>query len=114
MLGDRALATLKRYRGGLTATVLVVVLAVLGQLEPLEYGLLDRFYRLRGPQSPAAPIVIVSIDESSFIELNEQWPFPRAMHARLIDTIAAGGPVAIGVDLILDQPSSRGASDDAA
>jgi adenylate cyclase len=91
-----------------------VTLAVLGLLEPYEHGLLERFFETRGPRPPTAPIVIISIDESSFVELGEQWPFPRAMHARLIDTVAAGQPLAIGMDVIFDQPSSRGPADDAA
>ena len=114
MLGDRALSLLTRYRGGVAAAAVAGTLAVLGGLEPYELGLLERFFELRGARQPVAPIVIVSVEESSFVELNEQWPFPRAMHARLIDTVAAGQPLAIGVDLIFDQPSSRGAADDAA
>jgi adenylate cyclase len=114
MLADRALALLTRYRGGVGAAVVVVALAALGRLEPYELGLLERFFEIRGARAPTAPIVIVSIDESSFVELNQQWPFPRAMHAELIRTVAAGRPLAIGVDLIFDQPSARGPDDDAA
>src|SRR5918996_2401616 len=114
MLGARALAMLTRYRGGVGAAAVAVLLGALALLEPYEQGALERFFETRGPQTPTAPIVIISIDESSFVELNEQWPFPRAMHARVIAAVAAGGPLAIGVDVIFDQPSSRGPSDDAA
>jgi adenylate cyclase len=113
MLGDRALAALTRYRGGVAAAGLVVVLAVLGLLEPFELGLLERFFERRGPRPPTVPIVIISIDETSFVELNQQWPFPRATHARLIRHVAAGQPLAIGVDLIFDHPSARSGRDDA-
>ena len=95
MFGDRALAGLTRYRGGVAAAGLVVVLAVLSLLEPLELGLLERFFERRGPRPPTAPIVIISIDESSFAEMDQQWPFPRATHARLIRHVAAGRPLAI-------------------
>ena len=114
MLGDRARALLTRYRGGAGAAAVAVALAALGQAEPHEQGLLERFFELRGPRPPTAPIVIVSIDESSFVELNQQWPFARATHAALIRAVAAGRPLAIGVDVIFDQPSSRGPADDAA
>jgi adenylate cyclase len=113
MYGGRGLAIVTRYRGGLGAAVLVVAMVGVGLLEPVEYAALDRFFEHRGPRRPVAPIVIVSIDESSFVELNEQWPFPRPMHARLIDTLAAGRPRAIGVDVFFDLPSSRGPRDDA-
>ena len=114
MLADRALALLTRYRGGVGAAAVAIALAALGQLEPYELGLLERFFELRGPRAPTAPIVIVSIDESTFVELNQQWPFARATHAGLIRTLAAGQPLAIGVDVIFDQPSARGPADDAA
>ncbi len=114
MYGGRGLAMVTRYRGGLGAAALVVAMVGVGLLEPVEYAALDKLFEVRGARLPSTPIVIVSIDESSFVELNEQWPFPRAMHARLIDAIAAGKPLAIGVDVIFDQPSSRGPADDEA
>ena len=114
MLGGRALAMLTRHRGGVAAATIAVVVATLGVLEPLEYATLERFFEIRGARRPLAPIVIVSIDEASFVELNMQWPFPRETHARLIETVAAGRPLAIGVDVIFDQPSSRGPRDDEA
>ena len=114
MLGGRTLALLTQYRGGVGAAAVAVALGVLGLLEPYEHGWLERSFELRGPHKPTAPIVIISIDESSFVELNEQWPFARATHARLIATVAAGGPLAIGMDVIFDQPSPQGLSDDAA
>jgi adenylate cyclase len=114
MLGGRMLAMLAPYRGGAAAAALVVTLVALGLVEWLEHRSLAWFFELRGPRPPVAPVVIVSIDESSFVELNEQWPFARATHARLIRMLAAGRPLAIGVDVIFDQPSARGPADDRA
>jgi len=114
MLRGQALALLTRYRAGVGAAAVVVALAVANVLEGLEHGTLGQLFDLRGARAPSAPIVIVSIDESSFADLNEQWPFPRAMHGRLLNRISADGPLAIGIDLIFDVPSARGAADDAA
>jgi adenylate cyclase len=114
MLGGHALALLTRYRGGVGAAAVAAVLALAGVLEGLEHGALAAFFEVRGARAPRAPVVIVSIDESSFADLNEQWPFPRALHARLLDRIAADGPLAIGIDLIFDVPSARGPGDDEA
>jgi len=114
MTGGRGLALVTRYLGGAVAAALVVVLVLLGLLEPLEHWSLARFFELRGARPPVAPVVIVSIDESSIVELGEQWPFPRAMHAQLLRTLAAARPLAIGVDLLFDLPSARGPEDDAA
>jgi adenylate cyclase len=114
MTGGHGLALVTRYAGGLVSAIVVAVLVFLGVLEPLEHWSLARFFEVRGARLPVAPVVIVSIDESSIVELNQQWPFPRAMHARLLRTIAAAKPLAIGVDIIFDLPSSRGPEDDAA
>jgi adenylate cyclase len=113
MPGGRVLAMLAPYRGGAVAAVLVVALAVPGSLEWLEYRALNRLFESRGARQPIAPIVIVAIDESAFAEIAEQWPFARATHAKLVRRLAAGRPLAIGFDVIFDQPSSRGPADDA-
>ena len=114
MTGGRGLALVTRYVGGLVSAIVVVALVFLGVLEPLEHWSLSRFFEVRGARIPVAPVVIVSIDQPSIIELNEQWPFPRAMHARLLRKLAEAKPLAIGIDLIFDTPSSRGPADDAA
>src|SRR6185369_14130004 len=105
---------LMKLMGGVAASVFVVLLVLFGQLESLESWSLDRLFELRGPRKPVAPIVIVSIDEATFQELNTQWPFPRAMHGVLLDKISAGQPLALALDLIFDAPSSRGPADDQA
>jgi len=119
MLGFARLAALGkyvpfRYLPGLFGAVAVALAVAVGALEGLEYWSLEKFFEVRGAVQPRAPIVIVAIDESSFIELNQQWPFPREMHAQLLRKIAADRPLAIGVDLIFDVPSSRGDADDVA
>lgn len=99
---------------GALAAVLVVALSLAGVLERPELGLLNRLFEWRGPRPPAAPIVIVAIDEDSFDELDLTWPFPRALHGRLLDAIAAAEPLAIGVDVLFPEPSPRGPADDEA
>ena len=120
-----------------TVVAAAALTAILLQLmEPFELDALDRMFRLRGPQPPTAPIVIVAIDEDSFDELGEEvpvectaeqtaagtcggmkpkgltWPFPRALHGALLEAIASGKPRVIGVDLIFDAPSTYGEKDD--
>jgi adenylate cyclase len=97
--------------GGLGAALLVVGLSGWGALETLDGWWLSRLYDLRGPRHPTAPIVIVTIDESSINELG-QWPFPRALHGQLIQRISEGTPLVIGYDIIFDTPSGRGPDDD--
>jgi adenylate cyclase len=104
----------RKHLAGLLAGLAVLVLVQFALLDGLEYWSLATLFEWRGPRPAAAPIVIVTVDESTFAELNLQWPFPRAVHGELIARIAAGRPLAIGVDLIFDTPSLRGPEDDEA
>ena len=104
-------------RGGVRALVVALLPTVAllsGSLEELELRTLNAQFHLRGPRPPRTPIVVVSIDEDSFDELNLAWPWPRALHGRLLDLLAQGRPLAIGLDILFVEPSTRGAADDAA
>ena len=115
----RLLGQIRKYLVGILAAAITVTLVLFGHnafvdLELLEYWAYDRLFDLRDERPRAAPIVIVSIDEASFQELNLQWPFPRKLHGELLDRISADGPLAIGLDLIFDAPSRFGSEDDEA
>jgi len=102
---------------GSLAGLAVVVLAAANPLsffEIAELKALDAQFTLRGPREPQSPIVLVTIDEDSFDGLNLAWPWPRAVHAKFLDIVGRGGPVAIGMDILFTEPSSRGPADDAA
>jgi adenylate cyclase len=99
-------------RGALIGLV-VALTSVGGLLDGLERWALNAQFRLRGPLPPRSPIVIVSIGEDSFDELDLAWPWPRALHGEFLDAISRGRPAAVGFDLIFSEPSSRGPEDDA-
>src|SRR5437773_7929421 len=98
------------------ALVGLAVLAGLffGALDDLERLLLNAEFHLRGSLPPVTPIVIITIDEDSFDELDLQWPWPRALHGRLLDILSRGQPAAIGFDVIFAEPSALGPADDRA
>jgi adenylate cyclase len=108
------LDVMRKHLTGILVGLATVMLVTFGWLDGLEYWSLSQLFERRGVRPPAAPIVIVTIDESTFAELDTHWPFPRALHAELLTKLAAGRPYAIGVDLIFDTPSGRGPADDAA
>jgi len=93
---------------------LVAATFLWGRLEKLELVALDEQFELRGTRAPQTPVVIVSIEEDSFDELNLQWPWPRAVHGRFLDVLRAGQPAAIGLDILFSAPSARGPADDEA
>ena len=82
--------------------------------EVAELKALNGQFNLRGPVAPRSPIVIVTVDEDSFDELDLQWPWPRALHGKFLDIVGQGKPAAIGLDIIFSEPSSRGDADDQA
>jgi adenylate cyclase len=102
--------------GSLVGLALVLLAASnpLSFFEIAELKALDAQFTLRGPREPESPIVVVTIDEDSFDGLNLAWPWPRAVHAQFLDVVGRGGPVAIGMDILFTEPSSRGDADDAA
>ena len=102
---------------GSLAGLAVVVLATVNPLrffEIAELKALDAQFSIRGPKTPASPIVVVTIDEDDFDGLNLAWPWPRAMHAKFLDLVGRGNPAAIGMDILFTEPSLHGPSDDVA
>jgi CHASE2 domain-containing sensor protein/signal transduction histidine kinase len=55
------------------------------------------------PQPAREDIIIVAIDDVSLAQLG-RWPWPRELHAQLIDQLSQAQPRAIGLDVILSEP----------
>ena len=51
------------------------------------------------------PIVLVAIDEESLNALKLRWPWPRSLHAKLVERMATGGATVIALDILLAEPS---------
>lgn len=68
-------------------------------LDNLERQTIDLRFSIRGDKAPPKDVVIVKVDDVTFSELNEQWPFPRTLHARLLDQIRKGKPKAVAFDI---------------
>ncbi len=99
---------------GLGIGMAVVLTSAVGLGDVSDLKLLDVYLRLRGPIQHARDVVVVSIGEDSFSELDRAWPWPRAMFAQAIEKIQAAKPKAIGVDILFIEPSVFGPEDDAA
>jgi len=84
------------------ATGFLTFLNLFGGWEQKVY---DDLMFLQGEQNFRDDIVIVGITEEDLAALG-QWPFPRDYHAKLIDNLTKNGAAAIGIDIILSEPSS--------
>lgn len=82
----------------------IVTLIALLRTQSVWQDLSNRSFDLMstvGHPVPAEPgIVLVAIDEPSFSELGMQWPWPRNIHARLIEALRGAGVRAIGFDVL--------------
>jgi adenylate cyclase len=96
------------------ATALGIVAYGTHLLRSLELSTVNTRFSIRGNEKVPKNIVIVGIDSQSFSEVDKQFPFPRAVEAKLLNHIAAGDPKAVGFDVVFSQPSSLGQNDDIA
>lgn len=90
---------------GLIIGLITFLFSLLPVSELFELKGYDLFYLFKKPEHPPDDIVIVAIDEPSFAELEKQWPWPRGLHARLIDTLKKEGASVIGLDILFSEPS---------
>ena len=72
----------------------------------LESDTIDMRFAARSP-STAPEVVVIAIDDKTFSDLRRQWPFPRRLHAAVIDRLAADGARAIAYDVQFTEPTDR-------
>lgn len=65
----------------------------------------------RLPADPA--VVVVAIDDQSLAEIG-RWPWPRAVHAALLERLARAGADVVALDIILAEPDPDHPAGDAA
>jgi len=76
-----------------------------GPLPAARLALFDA-YQLQLPrQRLSGPVHIIAIDEAALKEYG-QWPWPRTRLTELIARIAAGQPLAIGLDILMPEPDN--------
>ena len=99
---------------GVVIAGIVLLLMSSGTFEKFEGWGFNVQLAVRGPIQPQSPIIIISIDEDSFDELQFQWPWPRSLHAQFLHTLRQGNPLIIGFDVLFTEPSQLGPEDDEA
>ena len=77
-----------------------------GALDGAERAAVDLRFSVRGAEPPR-DTVVVEIDDVTFGELGEQWPFPRSLHARVIDRLRRAGASVIAYDVEFTEPTEE-------
>ena len=85
---------------------ITLILTSLSFFAFIELKGLDLLFALRGPLPSPENIVIVAIDEPSMAEIEQQWPWPRSLHARLIQKLHQAGARVIGFDILFAEHST--------
>ena len=73
--------------------------------DSLNLWWIDFLFAVRGVEKTPDNIIVVAIDEPSFQELGLQWPWPRSLHAQLINNLKKAGAKAIAFDVLFVEPS---------
>ena len=88
--------------------IVVILLSSLGRLTAgVDHLVYDRFLSLRA-QPVLRDIVVLEIDNASIAKLG-RWPWPRSVHARLLEQIAKAKPAAVIYDVLFTEANAEDA-----
>lgn len=92
----------------LCLSILVLILFVLGVpiFDLVELKTYDLRFRSRDTATPLPHIALAVIDEKS-LDVEGQWPWPRAKIARLINVLSKDGAKVIGFDICFAEPDKN-------
>lgn len=102
----------QRLRALSLALIVGLAVAPLHQLAGMrmvEGRLFDALSTIAPPTPERPGAIIVAIDEPSFAEIGERWPWSRALHARLLTSLRRAGASVIGLDVLFSEPSDPAA-----
>ena len=95
----------------LAAAVIAAALGVLDFTERIELQTYDlRVQATAHPSAPSNDIVLIAIDNESIRRMEPlvgRWPWPRLVHATVIDYLAAAGARVIGYDVLFAERDLR-------
>ena len=74
----------------------------------LEDKSIDARFRVRGEKKPPSDVVVVGIDDATFQDLQQRWPFRRSYHAKVINRLRKDGAKLIIFDVQFTEPQDTG------
>ncbi len=99
------MGAMKRLRQSIIPLIIMALLLGLriwdpGATQQVRWLVFDTYQRIK-PRiyNPGLPVKIVDIDDASLARLG-QWPWPRPVLARLVDTLTQAGAAAIAFDIV--------------
>ncbi|WP_176439240.1 CHASE2 domain-containing protein [Puniceibacterium sediminis] len=86
-----------------SAGALAVLISLLGLLKGADEALYDQMVTRLVPPPEAPGAILVAIDEPSLAEFGP-WPWPRAAHGALVESLRAAGAGSIAFDVLFADP----------
>ncbi len=107
----RASGAHRAYAGFLAAVAALAIgvglIAYLTEaLGGAELDTVDARFEIRGDEKPHDDVAVVGIDDVTQQQLKLRFPFPRRLHARVIDRLKADGASLVAVDVEFLQPTT--------
>ncbi len=100
----------KPLTAGLVAGACLWVALALTAWRPLGLSLenmaLDAAYRLRTLRVHPQGLLVVAVDEPSFQEIGLPWPWPRRLHAALLDRLTRAGARLVVMDMVFAEATT--------
>ncbi|MBB4041258.1 adenylate cyclase [Microvirga flocculans] len=91
---------------GLIAALLIPVV-FFPPFRLIEARLYDLLSVIAPPRPSQPGAIVVAIDEPSFSEIGQRWPWSRELHARLVESLRAAGAKVVAFDIIFAEPSTE-------
>jgi len=92
---------------GIVAGLLVPFVFFFSPMRLIEARLYDLLSVVAPPALEEWGAVVVAIDEPSIGEIGQRWPWPRQIHAKLIESLRAAGAKTIVFDIVFADPSTE-------
>ena len=93
------------WLGPLVPLLIAIALLWLPAWHTLERRGFDLLTVMTAPGTTPLPIILIAIDDASLQQVPHPWPWPRALHAGLIDKLKDAGAAVIAFDILFSQPS---------
>ncbi|MCC5958497.1 MAG: CHASE2 domain-containing protein [Rhodobacteraceae bacterium] len=87
----------------LVAAALTLIVAGFGVLKGADEAIFDQMVTRLVPPPEAPGAILVAIDEPSLAEFGP-WPWPRAVHGALVESLRAAGASSIAFDILFADP----------
>lgn len=90
---------------GVLSALVALFLSAAGALSPLERGVSNALFRLRGPRVPQSRVALLVVDDATATAAG-RMPLPRQFYSQTIQKLRAEGARVIAFDFVFSTPSN--------